>query len=973
MEISLQKSWDSGDAISNPQNVDEHLSTSNIRSIDTGETTKVAHSSPPGPLHNLSSNFQSETMPTASEMTGISENASELGRTLLRAYISNNSSYTGFMPPASAGTSRREMTYLEPNAPVTRTGVHDQGWEFGVPVRRAWLGGQSHTHGARPKRNRVTLVQEEEMNSFREDRAGTPHMSELLAEDNIVKAFSVEELGMERNASCDDIQSASADFPGVRQTWRRLIDGHCGITSIKDRSPEFALLPSQVAGIIPGGTKNDAKWDPKEHLSPTDERRMARFAQYAMVASDEALEDAGWFPKEEADLEATGPNHAATTACTTGAHSIGDASRLIQFGDANVMIAGGAESCIHPLAISGFAKARSLATEFNDRPTEASRPFDRQRDGFVIGEGAGVVVLEELEHAKKRGARIYAEIAGYGLSSDAHHMTAPREDGQGPRLAMKHALRHACIKPSAVDYVNAHATSTQLGDAAENRAIKELLLGEEGKSKASKVNISSTKGATGHLLGAAGSVEAIFTVLGMHHNTLPPTLNLANPGDPAEDFDCNYVVEMASRPSSNAGSDPENKPSFFRNASNKASMYHAGIPYLRKLPFPVIAIITTLVAVNLLVWAAVGVVLHWHTPLISTAVLSYTLGLRHALDADHISAIDLMTRRLIAAGQRPVTVGMFFSLGHSTIVIITSLVVAGTAAAVSDKFDNFERIGGIIGTSVSAAFLLLLGIMNIYILYKLIMQMRKMIASDPGSEHEEFKIQGGGCLFPVLQKLFKLVDRPWKMYPLGVLFGLGFDTSSEIAILGISSIQATKGTSIWLILIFPLLFTAGMCLLDTTDGALMMTLYTSTQLARDPIAICYYSIVLTVITVIVATIIGTVQFLNLVLNVAEPEGKFWEGVEKLGDAWDIVGGAICGTFIVFGGLSVLLYKPWRRRIDNRRATNAHFEPLPQDQETPEPNREELRYAPGQENVYTKDVDVNVEPVEATDVAGPARR
>lgn len=367
------------------------------------------------------------------------------------------------------------------------------------------------------------------------------------------------------------------------------------------------------------------------------------------------------------------------------------------------------------------------------------------------------------------------------------------------------------------------------------------------------------------------------------------------------------VVEMTSRPSSNAGIDPENKPSFFRNASNKASTYHAGIPYLRKLPFPVIAIITTLVSVNLLVWAAVGVVLvrghgrhwkiltgadiwqHWHTPLISTAVLSYTLGLRHALDADHISAIDLMTRRLIAAGQRPVTVGMFFSLGHSTIVIITSLVVAGTAAAVSDKFDNFERIGGIIGTSVSAAFLLLLGIMNIYILYKLIVQMRKMIASDPGSEHEEFKIQGGGCLFPVLQKLFKLVDRPWKMYPLGVLFGLGFDTSSEIAILGISSIQATKGTSIWLILIFPLLFTAGMCLLDTTDGALMMTLYTSTQLARDPIAICYYSIVLTVITVIVATIIGTVQFLNLVLNVAEPEGKFWEGVEKLGDAWDIVG------------------------------------------------------------------------------------
>jgi high-affinity nickel-transport protein len=248
-----------------------------------------------------------------------------------------------------------------------------------------------------------------------------------------------------------------------------------------------------------------------------------------------------------------------------------------------------------------------------------------------------------------------------------------------------------------------------------------------------------------------------------------------------------------------------------------------------------------------------------------------------------------MTRRLIAAGQRPVTVGMFFSLGHSTVVIATSLVVAGTAAAVSSKFDSFERIGGIIGTSISAAFLLLLGIMNIYILYKLIVQMKKLIASEVGTEHEEFKIQGGGCLFPVLQKLFKLIDRPWKMYPLGVLFGLGFDTSSEIAILGISSIQATKGTSIWLILIFPLLFTAGMCLLDTTDGALMMTLYTSTQLARDPIAICYYSIVLTVITVIVATVIGTVQFLNLILNVAEPNGRFWDGVEKLGDSWDIVG------------------------------------------------------------------------------------
>ncbi|KAH7125493.1 high-affinity nickel transport protein-like protein [Dendryphion nanum] len=363
---------------------------------------------------------------------------------------------------------------------------------------------------------------------------------------------------------------------------------------------------------------------------------------------------------------------------------------------------------------------------------------------------------------------------------------------------------------------------------------------------------------------------------------------------------------------------------------SKASTYHSRIPYLRKLPFPAIAIILTLILVNVLVWAAVGAVLHFHTPLISTAVLSWTLGLRHALDADHISAIDLMTRRLIAAGQRPVTVGMYFSLGHSTIVIITSLVVAGTAAAVSDKFDNFSRVGGIIGTSVSAAFLLLLGLMNLYILYKLIVQMRKLIAAEPGTEHREFKIQGGGCLFNVLQKMFKLIDRPWKMYPLGVLFGLGFDTSSEIAILGISSIQAAKGTSIWLILLFPLLFTAGMCLLDTTDGALMMSLYTSTQLARDPIAICYYSIVLTVITVIVATVIGVVQFLNLALNVAEPTGRFWDGVERLGEKWDIVGGAICGAFVVFGGLSVILYKPWRRRIDAKRVRNAHFTPLAQD-------------------------------------------
>ncbi|KAF2248369.1 NicO-domain-containing protein [Trematosphaeria pertusa] len=427
-----------------------------------------------------------------------------------------------------------------------------------------------------------------------------------------------------------------------------------------------------------------------------------------------------------------------------------------------------------------------------------------------------------------------------------------------------------------------------------------------------------------------------------------------------------------SRPSSGGMEEMEiGEQSLLKNWSNKASMYHSRVPYLKKLPFPALAIIATLVIVNLLVWAAVGIVLHWHTPLISTAILSYTLGLRHALDADHISAIDLMTRRLIAAGQRPVTVGMFFSLGHSTIVIVTSLVVAGTAAAVSSKFDNFSRIGGIIGTSVSAAFLLLLGVMNLYILYKLVVQMKKMIASEPGSEHEQFKIQGGGCLFPILQRLFKLIDRPWKMYPLGVLFGLGFDTSSEIAILGISSIQAAKGTTIWLILLFPLLFTAGMCLLDTTDGALMMSLYTSTQLARDPIAICYYSIVLTVITVIVATVIGVVQFLNLALNVAEPSGPFWDGVERLGESWDIVGGAICGAFVVFGGLSVILYKPWRRRIDKKRLRNATFEPLPPNTYTDAETDEDREDGSKQVKDGVKGADVDIEPVEATDAAGPA--
>ncbi|OJD16754.1 hypothetical protein AJ78_03092 [Emergomyces pasteurianus Ep9510] len=415
-----------------------------------------------------------------------------------------------------------------------------------------------------------------------------------------------------------------------------------------------------------------------------------------------------------------------------------------------------------------------------------------------------------------------------------------------------------------------------------------------------------------------------------------------------------YETELEPEPAE----DDDNVKSLKRSLLRKAQKSHNRVPGLRKIPLPALGIIFLIAAVNIVVWVAAAIVLRFHPSLVSTAVLSYTLGLRHALDADHISAIDLMTRRLLATGQKAVTVGTFFSLGHSTIVIVTSIVVAATAAAVSSKFDRYSRVGGIIGSSVSSAFLILLGIMNAYILYKLVQQMKKVLHLKPGEEDKMWKIEGGGVLFRVLKKMFKLIDRPWKMYPLGVLFGLGFDTSSEIALLGISSIQAARGTSIWVILIFPILFTAGMCLIDTIDGALMLSLYiqpaqnflpakssdssiTTLSTAtspmeqrqhtsgstvtnpsrnpRDPIAFLYYSIVLTSLTVIVAVVIGVLQLLTMILNVTEAKGRFWDGVETAGEYYDVIGGSICGCFILFGGLSVLVYPYWRRWVARRKA------------------------------------------------------
>jgi 3-oxoacyl-[acyl-carrier-protein] synthase II len=362
---------------------------------------------------------------------------------------------------------------------------------------------------------------------------------------------------------------------GVEHVWRRLINAESGITAIQ--SFDTKDLTCKVAGQVPIGTKADGNLDISEWIPVKDQKKMDRFIHLAMVAGTEAIEDSGWLPETEDDRCASGvmigsgigglqtifeasqlviqgkarrlspffipsalinlasghlsikyglkgPNHSAVTACATGVHAIGDASRLIMLGDADVMVAGGTEAAVCEIGIAGFCASRALSTAFNDRPAEASRPWDKDRDGFVMGEGAGVVVLEEYEHARKRGARIYAEIAGYGMSGDAHHITAPADGHDGAFRSMRAAMRNGGWDAGDIQYVNAHGTSTPLGDDLELEAV-ERLFGDNAKGLA----MSSTKSATGHLLGAAGAVEAVFSILAVRDGVAPPTLNLDQP------------------------------------------------------------------------------------------------------------------------------------------------------------------------------------------------------------------------------------------------------------------------------------------------------------------------------------------------------------------------------------------------------------------------------------------------------------
>jgi 3-oxoacyl-[acyl-carrier-protein] synthase II len=361
---------------------------------------------------------------------------------------------------------------------------------------------------------------------------------------------------------------------GVEHGWRELLSGR----SAAKRITEFEVedLPCKVAHVIPRGDGTGGTFNPEAYLEPKELRKIGDFILYGIAAADEALKDSGWEPQSEEDRCATGvmigsgiggidgiaenamvlkergprrispffipgniinlvsgqvsirhglkgPNHAVVTACSTGAHAIGDAARLIIFGDADVMLAGGAESPVTRLSLAGFAACKALSTDRNDAPGTASRPYDRDRDGFVMGEGAGVVVLEELEHAKARGAKIYAEVTGYGLTGDAYHITAPAADGDGAFRCMSAAIKRAGLAPADIDYINAHGTST-MADTIELGAVERLV-----GNAASKVSMSSTKSSIGHLLGAAGAAEAIFSVLAIRDNVVPPTINLDNP------------------------------------------------------------------------------------------------------------------------------------------------------------------------------------------------------------------------------------------------------------------------------------------------------------------------------------------------------------------------------------------------------------------------------------------------------------